>query len=318
MKKRKKMRSTFVKISVELLTKNQKNDTLNLYKHRRRAIKRLVMENGDKNMDNNVSNNIGEINEIQKIPQYQYKKISAFDAANYIIRLYYKTGEKYRCTKSKVEKLLSIAGFAYMAKNGEPLFEQDIVVNPCGTGFAEFSGSYPPEIIKGKEAETNCAIDGNLNELIDNGVSIPLSYQDEIEPLKPEIEGLLSRSFMRFADYAPKTLGKAIDVFKNEISCQTTANIDIIDSCKTKQFFSCSQHLDFSVDENIAERTKYLYENVILASTEKNATTQSQNKELVMKMLEIIVKMQIDEEKIIQKTLNDIEKYIDEEKQNNA
>ena len=307
------MRPTLVKISVELLTKNQKNDTLNLYKERRRAIKRLVMENGDKNMDNNVSKNTGEIIKAPKIPQYEHKKISAFDAANYIIQLYFKTNEKYHCTKSKVEKLLSIAGFSYMAKNAETLYEQDIVVNPCGTGFVEFFGYFPPEIVKGVDNETNKAIEGELTTIVNEGVAIPLGYQDKYGELTDEDIAMLNSVFMRFGDYEPDKLGKAIDTFKMNISSDGNYGRQIIDPTKTYEYFQCnnnSNDIENAVENSVSERAEFLYQQIVSSDSDNTLSINADDEELVKKLFETIVKTQIEDEMIVKRTSQEIIDYI--------
>lgn len=52
----------------------------------------------------------------------------------YLIQQFYKTGEKYSCTQTKLGKLLSILAFKY-ARNGQKLFDTPIYKYPprCGT-----------------------------------------------------------------------------------------------------------------------------------------------------------------------------------------
>lgn len=313
MQKRKKYIEFSLNIRIPLLTNQNENDKIHTDKQKkcnknyRIAIKKHKGINMDKN-ENMLSTE-------------NYSKISAFDGANFIIQLYYKTGKKYHCTRSKVEKLLSIAGFVVMAKKSASLYNEDIVVNSCGTGFAEFPGCFPPDIIEGTEDETNEKINEDLSTLLDEsqGVAIPLSYKEISAPLEEHTKQLLSNIFIRFGNYGSDKLGKAIDKFKGKASKVSDSGQMIIDATKVYDLFKSSDIITDNVDKNedSTSNIDHLYAQIVSETTSSDEKKSLENEgitdESIKEIFSKIREMFIAGEAIIDKTYNDILDYIKEE-----
>lgn len=139
--------------------------------------------------------------------------VDLVDAANYLIQLYYKIGEKYSCSITKLGKLLSIAAFI-CAKNGVKLFEDDIVTYNCGTGFAKLGYHYLSDVIVDGKADCETTI--SRNDICDS-VAYPQIYVCEND-IPRNIQNLLLDVFLTYGAYPAKTLGKLIDIFKEKIS----------------------------------------------------------------------------------------------------
>ena len=67
-------------------------------------------------------------------------------AANYLIQLFYKTGKKYSCTRTKIGKLLSIVAFSYARKNSLCFNEKIFKYDECGTIINELEAHVDREI----------------------------------------------------------------------------------------------------------------------------------------------------------------------------
>lgn len=138
--------------------------------------------------------------------------VNIFDAANYIVQLYYKTGDKYYCSRTKVEKLLAIANLIAF-RNDSKLFDEEILVNRCGVGIPVLATFLYSDIGTGT-LETNQHI--NQDEYSEDE-KYPISFKLSSELFSCDKE-LLFRVFMRFGAYNAWEIGKAFDEFKDMIS----------------------------------------------------------------------------------------------------
>ncbi len=162
--------------------------------------------------------------------------INIVDAAKYLVQLYYKTGSRYHCTRTKIEKLLSIASFVELSR-GRDLFIDKNVINPCGTGYPILANHFFGDIIDGTEKESNCAI---KEEYIDENIQIPAVYEiDGCAPIPEHICKLLSNVFFKFGNYEARKLGIILDEFKNDIvAVDEVAKRDVIDKEMASTFFN--------------------------------------------------------------------------------
>lgn len=140
--------------------------------------------------------------------------IDVLVAAKYLIQLYYKTEEQFRCTGTKIEKLLSIAAMIEM-KHHDLLFADEIVINLCGTGIPVVSEFTWDDIIDGKKNE-----DGNdiLRELINEDAYVPAMFNIDKDMISCNIKRMLEDLFFKFGNFSSKRLGVLLDEFKKEIS----------------------------------------------------------------------------------------------------
>lgn len=172
---------------------------------------------------------------------------NVLDAAKFIVQLYYKTDEKYHCSRTKVEKLLAIANLVAF-KNNDKLFEDDIWVNRCGVGIPILSHFLFSDIVMGTELEEPKAIEWVE---IDNNKSFPIIYTLYSNIQSKERE-LLTDVFLCFGAYDALTLGQAFDEFKEEISVDNPKNKEhsIIDSRMAYNFFN-ENSLTSQIKKNI-------------------------------------------------------------------
>lgn len=157
------------------------------------------------------------------------KMIGIIESAKYVIRLYFRTGSKYTCSRTKVEKIVAIAAFtAYRQK--KRLLIDNIYLKNCGVGFPQINTVFFSDIIDGKEDDNQYIYDK-----ID--VSIPVLERyirnNDEDDLNPSVKELLETTFRTFGAFNSRTLGCAIDDFKNEIITN-----QIVDERKAIDFFS--------------------------------------------------------------------------------
>ena len=160
--------------------------------------------------------------------------ISVVDAAKYLIQFFYKSGQKYHCTKTKVEKMLTIA-FLTFVKTNQKLFSSKIYIGQCGTYIPLLSRFIYGDIVEGEVCENNSKIS---KDTAFEGTVPPL-YNTETQ-FPEAINSLLLDIFYAFGNYEPSRLGQLLDEFKMEISTEDEEDPSklIIDSEKASVFFN--------------------------------------------------------------------------------
>ena len=159
-------------------------------------------------------------------------------SARYLIRLYFQTKIKYQCSRSKIDKLLSIANFISI-KQGNQMFNETMSVNQCGTSFPMLTWIFREDIMDGINDDFNI-IDVNS---IDENTYIPFIYESEF--LLENERDLLKNIFLRFGSTSAKDLGLQINEFIDEISTIVEeASRPIIDYEKAKKFFQNDELLE--------------------------------------------------------------------------
>ena len=130
-------------------------------------------------------------------------------AANYLIQLFYKTGKKYSCTRTKIGKLLSIVAFSYARKNSLCFNEKIFKYDECGTIINELEAHVDREIYlkcdydNGKQMHT-----GLIDESFDVS-DLAQKYQN-IDSLTDDVKARIEEVFRRFCAYSPTELGQCI------------------------------------------------------------------------------------------------------------
>ena len=136
--------------------------------------------------------------------------VSLEESANYLIQLFYHTGKRYSCTRTKIGKLLSIVAFSY-ARNDQKLFKEDIrKYGSCGTTFNELKAHIDRELYEESVYQDDrkpCTLsidrDGDIEELDSKHKpikAVPAIVIDSIEDV-----------FQKFASYTPEDLGLCIN-----------------------------------------------------------------------------------------------------------
>lgn len=162
--------------------------------------------------------------------------VNVVDAANYIVQLFFKTEQKYNCTQTKLEKLLSIANMICM-KNNDILFDSEIIIKPCGVGISKMPIQFFGDIVIGSVEETDSPIEWCE---IKESLLCPLRYTSEEEnKLTDDEKRLLTDVFLQFGNCRALSLGLHIDAFKNKIcTVGTDLNHSYVDASKVSVFFA--------------------------------------------------------------------------------
>ena len=171
-------------------------------------------------------------------------------AANYLAQLFIKCDGKYGCTKTKIEKLLSIANLIYM-KKGELLFDENICIRDCGVGIRF---NFPAHLCGNVVLPSSSVVEGVPISPSDINENITFSSQFNIDVhlLNDNDKDALRSVFLRFGNYESQTLGDKINEFKANLSRTGAIGEPVlVDRCI--QFFSCD-------DDNNNEIIRYILE----------------------------------------------------------
>ena len=133
-------------------------------------------------------------------------------ATNYFIQLFYKTNQKYSCTRTKVGKLLSIVAFTY-ACDGKLAFDETIYkYDNCGTAIREIMLRF-----NDREIYSQCKYRDDakkISEKLNEKVKIPDEYKD-ITDLDDDIKQKIEATFREFGAYTPAMLGECLNPLVN-------------------------------------------------------------------------------------------------------
>lgn len=166
-------------------------------------------------------------------------------SARYLIRLYFQTKIKYQCSRSKIDKLLSIANFISI-KEGNQMFDEIMSVNQCGTSFPMLAWIIREDIMDGINEDFNMI---DIDSIDENGY-YPEFYESDY-PIEDK-KDLLKNIFLRFGSTSTKELGLQINEFINEISSIVEEGPrPIVDYEKVKEFFHNDEMLEKYSDNKI-------------------------------------------------------------------
>ena len=152
------------------------------------------------------------------LPQEMNVKLSF--AANYLIKLFYYTGKRYTCTRTKLGKLLSIAAFAY-ARAGKKLFEETIYkYHDCGTGISGLQ-------LYDRDIYTQEQYYDDSEKISTNSIDFSLVIPDVYVPedLPKDVKGVLTDVFCEFGSFPALQLGEYINSFLKDIIDDLDNNI---------------------------------------------------------------------------------------------
>ena len=137
-------------------------------------------------------------------------------SANYLVQLYYKTGENYKLTRNKLQCLLIIAELCHM-KCGSRKYEVPIsfyyneLFGFKKISFDVLSSFYVSDIVIGKQNE-----DGIIKHQINNDVkTYPKRY--ETNNISKEECALLDEIFNQYGNCSVSILSRLIDSFLKEV-----------------------------------------------------------------------------------------------------
>lgn len=144
---------------------------------------------------------------------------------NYLIQMFYKTGQKYTCTQTKIGKLLSIIAFSY-ARKEEILFEEIIYkYNGCGTAINELKLLVPDRdiYIRSSYFDGQHIIEEPLKDDLFNPLDDSLKKYAEIGNISEELKSVVEDVFRKFGALSPRDIGQHINLI---VECDGVTNID--------------------------------------------------------------------------------------------
>ncbi len=176
-------------------------------------------------------------------------RVNLNEAANYLIQLFYKTGMRYSCTRTKIGKLLSIVSFKY-AQQGQQFFEESIYkYDDCGTAIKELTAHVDRDVY----IRCNYSDDKKeYVEAIDDTLALPdvaLKYCNT-DNLKEDAKKVIVEVFRKFASFSARQLGELINPIVNyEGVTRTDGIVDLtIFHALKKEDFQSSEHPRVLID----------------------------------------------------------------------
>lgn len=170
--------------------------------------------------------------------------------ANYFVQLFYKTGQKYSCTQTKIGKLLSVLAFLY-ARKGKILFNETIYrYKGCGavidnlkavvtdrdvylkSQFEDFDGEITEDIID--------TLFGELDESLN-------TYRD-ISSISPELKDDIEKVFRKFGAHSAYSMGQLINpiVNHNGVADENDAiDLEVIMSLNKDDFGESNELIEY-------------------------------------------------------------------------
>ncbi len=190
------------------------------------ARKEIIMAQACK--ENQAQNLMEEKAELNKL------NLDLIELTNYLISLFYATGKKYSCTRTKISKLMSIVAFAYARKN-EILFEDKIdKYDGCGTVIIKIKSNYDIDMYLNVQYADNRE---QIREEINFQSDIPAKYMNS-NNLDACVKKEIDKVFVNFGAYTARDLGQCIDKvinFPNVIN-NGTIDLSVISVLKKEDF----------------------------------------------------------------------------------
>ena len=130
------------------------------------------------------------------------------DTAYYLISLFYKTGQKYSCTSTKIGKLISILAFQY-ALDGKKLLDEEIYkYGGCGTLIEKLS-FLPKDIYR--PVGMNYIYDKRyIDDVVDDSLMVHSFYRD-FKDIPFDVRLRAEEVFRTFGAYSHMDLGKLLN-----------------------------------------------------------------------------------------------------------
>lgn len=196
---------------------------------------------GWKSMSNTMTENINNNNEdcdiiIEKDTQQMGNcNGDLIQMANYLISLFYVTGQKYYCTRTKISKLMSIVAF-YYARNNKILFTENIYkYDGCGTIIDEIKSSFDMDIYNGIQCKDNKQF---IDETFDYKLYIPDKYRN-YENVDNETKQNIENVFRKFGSFSAYNLGQCLNPIINYPNVINDNKVDLSTiKCLNKDCFT--------------------------------------------------------------------------------
>lgn len=193
-----------------------------------------------------------------RLPQAYLKKEKMEDlhtdlkeAINYLVQFFYKTGQVFSCSRTKIGKLLSIVAFLY-ARRGKKLFDQCICKysQNCGTTITDLAFYVDRDIY----IQYNGYDDGKKtidSNLINNNITVPEQYIN-VDSISDDVKFSIKNVFLSFGAYSAIDLGNCINpIILYEGITQENGDIDLIKIYHLSKEDLLAQYNDNSIDKTL-------------------------------------------------------------------
>lgn len=162
------------------------------------------------------------------------------EAANYFIQLFYATGQKYSCSRTKLGKLLSIVAFSYALKDIE-LFDETIYrYDGCGTAINELKSYMDRDIY----IQLKYGDDEKFISQIFDEQKIPIQNYEQTESLSDDVKKQIELIFRHFGAYTAYDLGQCINCIVNypNVTKNDEVDISILQTLSREKFRDIKDH----------------------------------------------------------------------------
>ena len=162
-----------------------------------------------------------------KAKQMKELKVNLKEATNYLIQLFFKTNQKFSCTRTKVGKLLSIVAFKYAFQDTR-IFDEIIYRYPpnCGTLIKDLMLFIPRDVyIRDVSLGDNdsCNI---ISEGFSCCIDIPAQYKD-VGTIPGEVKDEIEKVFKLFGAYPASDLGSLLNPIVEQVVVEPSDKIEL-------------------------------------------------------------------------------------------
>lgn len=181
-----------------------------------------MASNNEKTKIYKVKITIEEVEEAKKLCRMSE---DLFEISNYFIKLFYKAGKKYTCSRRKLSKLISILAFDY-ARKGYMLFNNDLYRYPdCGTSIPLLEFKIPKDVYLEWEYYDEKKVI-TPDELVSKE-EVPKCYSN-IGSLWPKVQHRIEEVFYNFGAYSSDELSKCLNpIVESDGVCFIDGRIDM-------------------------------------------------------------------------------------------
>ena len=155
----------------------------------------------------------------------------------YLVSLYYKTGCKYHCYRTKLNRLLTIYKLCATRYNNDCL-DSSFVLNETWIGFPELAALFFREVYMKLPWEASIEDNKEIQDKFDDKVEFNKEYKDSEKVLSLYTKQLIEIIFRKFGNYTIGDLAHLIDEIKQKIPVTKIDNGYKIDTKNYEDFLN--------------------------------------------------------------------------------
>lgn len=170
--------------------------------------------------------------------------------ANYFVQLFYKTGQKYSCTQTKIGKLLSVLAFLY-ARKGKILFNETVYrYKGCGAVIDDLKAVITDRdvYLKSKYEDFDGEITEDIIDSLFDELDESLNIYRDVSSILPELKDDIEKVFRKFGAHSAYSMGQLINPIVNHNGVadeNDTIDLEVIMSLNKDDFDESNELIEY-------------------------------------------------------------------------